>query len=54
MQCKYVEATYVYEVSELVAELQARISGAVDSKAFASDIVAAVVSCIFSLITVSI
>lgn len=38
------EATYAYTVEELVAELQARISNALQSEAFAIDILAAVVS----------
>jgi hypothetical protein len=38
------EPTYKYTVVELVSELRARIAGAVDSKAFATDILAAVVS----------
>jgi hypothetical protein len=40
----YTEATYKYTVPELVAELQARISSSVESKAFEIDILAAVVS----------
>lgn len=38
------EATYKYTMAELVAELKGRISNAVETKAFSTDILAAVVS----------
>ena len=38
------EATYKYTVAELATELESRISNAVATKAFETDIVAAVVS----------
>jgi hypothetical protein len=40
----FTEATYKYSVAELALELESRISSAVESKSFETDIVAAVVS----------
>lgn len=40
----YAEATYKYSVAELVLELQTRISSAIETKSFETDILEAVVS----------
>lgn len=43
------EPTYKYTIPELVAELEARIANAVGSKAFETDILAAVVGFVHHL-----